>query len=356
MPLLTPASGLDSDPNMLADRLSSYADALRACMNDLFDVAPGLEPFYGMMAYHLGWIDENFQPNNARAGKNLRPSLCILLGEALGAAPVTIIPFAAGIELLHNFSLIHDDIQDQSPTRRGRPTVWTLWSPAQAINAGDGMFSLAHLAWLRSDLAERDARAFTAIVRSLELTILRLCEGQYLDMSGEGSLDISSDAYVRMIGRKTAALIGEAAWVGARTATSDGGVLDAARTFGHELGIAFQIRDDVLGIWGDEQKTGKSASSDIATRKMTLPIIVALESASSAVRDELRMRYGSAPSADSDQRIRELLDMANAEAISTGQEERHWQSAMQALDDIPMTMQWREAIRSYARSFVGRRE
>jgi geranylgeranyl diphosphate synthase type I len=178
MPLSTPASGPHCDPNMLADRLSSYAEAVRVCMNELFGAAPGLEPFYGMMAYHLGWVDEQYKPRDGRTGKSLRPSLCMLLGEALGAAPAAVAPLAAGIELLHNFSLIHDDIQDQSTTRRNRPTVWSLWGTAQAINAGDGLFSLAHLAWFRSDLAERDAQAFTAIVRSLESTILGLCEGQ----------------------------------------------------------------------------------------------------------------------------------------------------------------------------------
>jgi geranylgeranyl pyrophosphate synthase len=173
-------------------------------------------------------------------------------------------------------------------------------------------------------------------------------------MNGEGSLDISSDAYLRMIGRKTAALIGEAAWVGARAATSDATTLAAARTFGYELGIAFQIRDDVLGIWGDERKTGKSASSDVATRKMTLPIVIALESAPEAVRAEMRLLYGSTPSTSSDRRIRELLDIARAEAIAGEHEERHWQLAMRALDDIPLPIEWRASIRSYARSFVGR--
>ena len=128
------------------------------------------------------------------------------------------------------------------------------------------MLSLAHRACLSSDLAEADPAAFVAILRSLEDAIVVLCEGQYLDIRGEGSLETTSAQYATMIGRKTAALIGEVAWVGARTAGVSRAVLDAARSFGTELGLAFQIRDDILGIWGDEGETGKSASSDIAPR------------------------------------------------------------------------------------------
>src|SRR6185312_771448 len=152
--------------------------------------------------------DRHLQPEQARPGKSLRPALCLLLAEALGGDPVECAPFAAGIELLHNFSLVHDDIQDRSPTRRGRPTVWTLWGEAQAINVGDGMFSLAHQAWLRAPLAERDPACFLAVARALEDTISALCEGQYLDIANEGSLALTSDAYLAMIGRKTAALMG----------------------------------------------------------------------------------------------------------------------------------------------------
>jgi geranylgeranyl diphosphate synthase type I len=310
-----------------------------------------------MMAYHLGWVDKDFVARDSRAGKSLRPALCMLMGEGLGATMPDLTPFAAGIELLHNFSLIHDDIQDRSATRRNRPTVWTVWGDAQAINVGDAMYSLAHLSWLQSDLGEYDPNALVAIARSLELTILRLCEGQYLDMAGEGRLDVSSEAYIRMIGRKTAALIGEATWVGARVATGDSRVLEAARAFGVEIGLAFQIRDDVLGIWGNEQETGKSASSDIATRKMTLPIIVALEAAAPHVRDELRLLYGAAPDSGSndERRVRELLEMAGAGAVASDLEERHWKAAMDALERIPLSADWRDGLKTYARSFVGRR-
>src|ERR1035437_603838 len=137
--LFGPTSAAD-----LAALLARYNLLVQAEIETLLHGTPGLEPFYGMMAYHLGRVDRHLQPESARPGKSLRPALCLLLAGALGADPGECAPFAAGIELLHNFSLIHDDIQDRSPTRRGRPTVWTVWGEAQAINVGDGMFSLAH--------------------------------------------------------------------------------------------------------------------------------------------------------------------------------------------------------------------
>jgi geranylgeranyl diphosphate synthase type I len=339
---------------LLAHRLGVYGDMVRAFTQRLFPDATGMEDFNGMMKYHLGWVDQDFRPRDARAGKSLRPALCMLIAEGLGVAPEQVTPIASGIELLHNFSLIHDDIQDQSAMRRGRPTVWTIWGSAQAINAGDAMFSLAHAAWLSADLANSNTTAFVAILRSLEQTVLRLCEGQFLDMRGEGSVNISSDEYLAMIGRKTAALIGEAAWVGARVAATDDAVLNAARNFGIELGLAFQIRDDVLGIWGDEAETGKSASSDIAARKMTLPVIMAIESGPRDVRDELRAWYGTAAEID-EGRVRSLLAAANAEAITLAHEERHWKCAMGCLESLPLSPAWREMIEDFARSFVGRR-
>jgi geranylgeranyl diphosphate synthase, type I len=339
---------------VLAHKLGVYGDMFRAFMLDTFPDRQGMDGFYGMMKYHLGWVDQDFRPRDSRTGKSLRPGLCMLVAEGLGAALEIVAPFAAGIELLHNFSLIHDDIQDQSATRRGRPTVWTIWGSAQAINAGDALFSIAHAAWLRSNLAESDPLAYTSILRSLEQTVLRLCEGQYLDMNGEGSVDISSDAYLAMIGRKTAALIGEAAWVGARVVTTDRDILDAVRDFGVELGLAFQIRDDLLGIWGDELETGKSTSTDIAARKMTLPVIVAIENGPPEVREELRACYGAVTDID-DARVRALLVRANAPSIASAHEDRHWQSAMRALDTLPISLDWRALIQEFARSFVGRR-
>lgn len=351
--MTTPARPIPADLSALLARYATLVqDELRAALPE----GGPLRGFYGMMAYHLGWVDQSFVPVPARAGKHLRPTLCLLLADGLGADVRACAPFAAGIEVLHNFSLVHDDIEDRSPTRRGRPTVWSIWGEPQAINAGDGLFSLAHQIWLHAPLADACPAAFVAILRSIERATMTLCEGQFLDMSAEGNLDLSSAAYLRMIGSKTASLVGESTWIAARLATDDEPTLAAARAFGVELGLAFQIRDDLLGIWGDERETGKSASSDLATRKMTLPIVLGLEAADSATCRALRARYGAPPeSADDEDRLRALLAAADAQARAEAVEQQHMRAAMDALDRLPLDPAWRDLVRHYARAFVERR-
>lgn len=238
---------------------------------------PQLTSFYGMMQYHLGWIDEGFVPTKDGAGKRLRPILCLLTCQATGGDPEQALPAAAAIELVHNFSLIHDDIEDKSPLRRGRLTVWKVWGPPQAINAGDGLFALAHLAMRRlADSGVPPRRVLTAF-EILDEACLALTEGQYLDLSFEARLDVDVDQYLSMIQGKTAALFSAAAQLGALVAGSDPESIARYRRFGENIGLAFQIVDDILGIWGDPQVTGKPAASDIQQRKKTLPIVQALE-------------------------------------------------------------------------------
>jgi geranylgeranyl diphosphate synthase type I len=343
----------DLDPSSL---LARYSTLVRAAITPQLRCEEDLAPYYGMMAYHLGWVDQAFAHQQGRSGKSVRPALCLLFAEGLGARAEDCAPLAAGIELLHNFTLVHDDIEDRSPTRRGRPTAWAVWGEAQSINMGDGLFALAHLVWHDAPLARRNPAAFIEILRSLERTILTLCEGQFLDIAGEGSLEVAAGDYLRMVGRKTAALLGESAWVGARAATEDPVTLQAVREFGYRLGLAFQIRDDLLGIWGAEEETGKSASSDIATRKMTLPVVLALEQGDAEVRRQVRAIYGRPPADDDDaDRVRALLSAAGADRLSAAQEEDQWRAAMEALDRVALAPAWRDCLTRFAQMLVARR-
>jgi geranylgeranyl diphosphate synthase type I len=271
---------------------------------------PQLASFYGMMQYHLGWIDEDFVPKDG-VGKRLRPILCLLTCQATGGDPDQALPAAAAIELVHNFSLVHDDIEDKSPLRRGRPTVWKVWGVAQAINAGDGLFALAHLAMQR--LADRGVplRRVLAAFEIFDGACLALTEGQYLDLSFEGRLDVNVDEYLSMIQGKTAALFGAAAQLGAFIAGSDPQSTARYRRFGENLGLAFQMVDDILGIWGDPQVTGKPAADDIRQRKKTLPIVRALEEEKGTGGKGLREIYR-----------REIIDQEAVEA------------ALQILEDL----------------------
>jgi geranylgeranyl diphosphate synthase type I len=282
-----------------------------------------LSGYYGMLHYHLGWADEQFAPASINSGKRIRPMLCVLACQAAQGDPAQAIPAAASIELLHNFSLIHDDIEDNSPTRRGRPAVWKLWSIPQAINSGDGMFAIAHIAIDRLRLRGVPPERVLDVRGIFDRACLALTHGQYLDISFESRQRVSVDEYLRMIAGKTSALIGACAAIGATLAGSD--AVAHYETFGRELGLAFQIQDDILGIWGDEALTGKSVESDVATRKKSLPAVYALE------RSEKLRAFYAAPEVDVPAAIAEM-DAVGARAFAEQAAREHHERSMAALE------------------------
>jgi geranylgeranyl diphosphate synthase type I len=256
----------------LSDLAALYLPAIEDEMHlAVGDGAPYLDEYYTMLHYHLGWTD------GTGSGKRIRPLLALLSCTAAGGAWPAALPLAAALELLHNFSLIHDDIQDNSPTRRGRPTVWARWGQAQAINAGDAMFTQARLAPQRLVACGHSAATALAVLEELDRTCLALTQGQYLDMAFEQRSHVTVAEYLTMIEGKTGALIAAAAHLGARLGGAEGQQLAHFEGYGLSLGLAFQFQDDWLGIWGDEAVTGKSTASDLETRKKTLPVVYGLE-------------------------------------------------------------------------------
>jgi geranylgeranyl diphosphate synthase type I len=198
-----------------------------------------------------------------------------LICESLGRDHRSALGPASAVELIHNFSLVHDDIQDQSDLRRGRPTVWASFGPAQALNVGDSLFALAQLALVHERSAEPDLQV-EAIAR-LNQTCLRLVEGQFLDLDLQARGGASFEAYQNMVAGKTAALLECAAWLGARYGGADLAGAERFSRFARELGLAFQHQDDLLGLWGDPALTGKSAETDLLSRKQALPAVLALQ-------------------------------------------------------------------------------
>jgi geranylgeranyl diphosphate synthase type I len=234
---------------------------------------PGLETMHFMLAYHMGWEGEDAGPE-AR-GKRVRPLLVILSSTAAGGKWRSALPAAAAVELVHNFSLVHDDIQDQSPLRRGRPTLWTRWGAPQAINAGDTLFALAFITLQRLEETVSPQAALQSAQILLE-ACLTLTKGQYLDLSYEGRGDLTLDDYWPMVSGKTAALLSACTELGALAAQVEPEIRAAYQHFGHLLGLAFQAQDDLLGIWGDAALTGKSAESDLLSGKKSLPVLYGL--------------------------------------------------------------------------------
>src|SRR6185503_16646993 len=244
------------------------ADTEREILRLVQDRDASTHGLYEMVRYHLA-----LDGTGANGGKRMRPLLGLLAYASIAGEHARALPGAAAVELGHNFSLVHDDIEDGDLERRHRPTLWTVRGIPQAINTGDTLFSLSRIALHRlTDLGFSDAKVLR-LMRLYDETCVALCEGQYIDIATSERDDLMSvDLYFDMIGRKTAALIAASIEAGALLATDDDEVIRRYRAFGWALGIAFQLNDDLLGIWGATQATGKQAS-DVAHKKKTLPVI-----------------------------------------------------------------------------------
>jgi geranylgeranyl diphosphate synthase type I len=333
----------------LAPYLTAIEDELWRVM---YSPAEAVAPLYNMMGYHLGWFDHDFRPVQAYSGKRLRPLLCLLACEATGSSWEQALPAAAALELVHNFSLIHDDIEDDSPTRRGRATLWTVWGLAHGINAGDSMLVLARLALAR--LADRGLEPGVMVRAAgvLDATCLQLCHGQYMDIAGEGQLDVSEEWYMQMIGCKTAALIAASPQLGALIGASDHGH-EHYRQFGWHLGLAFQMVDDILGIWGKPEVTGKPGASDILARKMTLPVIFALQAGKDGQR--LADMYRQQPLTDQDLSAAiHILNNVGARAYVEAHAAKHAGHALAALHMAGASGSAAEKLRTLTETLTAR--
>jgi geranylgeranyl diphosphate synthase type I len=308
-----------------------------------------LSTFYGQIQYHLGWLDRDFTPARSNPGKLLRPTLLLLAYEAAGAwgqAPATAsdttylqraLPAAAAIELTHNFTLIHDDIEDHDTERRHRATLWSIWGIPQAINTGDGLFALSRLTlWGGLDAGVEGSIA-ARLGRLLDQACLTLAEGQHLDMSFERLERVSVATYIDMISRKTAALMRCAAEMGGVLGTRDEETIARLRRFGEAIGIAFQVRDDLLGAWASTAELGKTPAGDIYRRKKSLPILHALEHASPADQRRLRDLYGEATPLNSEQiaEILTIFERTHTQTYCRNFLNQHCEDAREALAQVP---------------------
>ncbi len=288
---------------------------------------------YDMMKYHLGWLDENFNEVKQYRGKRFRPTLCLLTYKALSGVYDKALPAAAAIELIHNFSLVHDDIEDMDEQRRHRPTVWKLWGIPHAINVGDGMHALAYLCALRLREVNVTDRKIVDVLQILNNTVMKLCEGQFLDMEYERIPNITINMYMDMIYRKTAALIEASVHIGSILATENQDVIKKFRLFGKNIGLAFQIIDDIIGIWEKEEKTGKPKASDIKNKKKTLPIIYSLEKSSKREKEFLTNVYQRKRKAKEDEisKILEILENSGAKDFSIEMAKKYERKALENL-------------------------
>jgi geranylgeranyl diphosphate synthase type I len=282
-----------------------------------------LKGFYGQISYHMGWVDQTFAPVQHATGKLLRPTLLLLAYEAVGAQGSggdsegtthlqRALPAACAIELFHNFTLMHDDIEDGDRERRHRPTAWTVFGIPQAVNTGDGISCLSRLALLKSLEAGVHPAQVARLCYCFDRTSLAVIEGQYLDLSFESREEVTISMYLEMITRKTAKLISCAAELGGMLGTDDLDAITWLRQYGLYLGIAFQMRDDMLGIWATQEESGKAPAGDLLRRKKTLPVLHALEHASPQDQASLRAIYRASAEPTEEQIPRMLSILAAA--------------------------------------------
>lgn len=329
---------------------TGYRDSVQAELKEIVNRTP--VPLRSILRYHMGWEGRQGRVRQGKPGKFMRSILHLLSCQAVGGDTAQVLPSAAAVELIHNLSLIHDDIQDRSQRRRGRPTVWKLWGTSQAINIGDFMFALAALALLR---LKDNGVPNEEIVHSFNLlakACRELCEGQYLDIEFENKVDISIEDYLNMIRKKTAALTAASAAMGAYLGRGRERIQYFYR-YGEALGMAYQIRDDILGIWGMKESTGKSIAEDLRQSKKTLPVVYALSETRHKAKLARLYSKGHIDSRDIPIVIR-ILNQSDARDHSQNLVQEFCRRALEQLEAAGLDRNYRAPLKQLAHSLAER--
>lgn len=353
MPLAEENQNLEKPWEQLDNSIREWAKHRDAVRLELEKIIARTSPsLRNIIRYHMGWSDPKGRPSQGKSGKYIRSILHILSCQAVGGDIARVLPSAATVEFVHNFSLIHDDIQDGSHERHGRPTVWKLWGKSQAINIGDLMFSLASLALVGlrdSGVSSEDVvYSFRLLAEACE----ELCEGQYLDIQYERQIDVTLENYFDMISKKTAALIAVSASLGVYLGGGKEKVPYFHR-FGAALGMAYQVRDDILGIWGKRENTGKSVEEDIRRKKKTLPVVYALRE--SKDKAELGRLYSQRYIRSDDiPKVIEILNQSGARIYAENLVEQYYRQALEWLEATCLSTERQGPLRKLAYYLVQR--
>lgn len=324
-------TGANRLPALFQRYRADIAGALRA------DLSRGDIPVYDMLRYYMGWVDLDGNPCEATQGKALRPTLCLFGCEAVGGSVHSALPAAVALEFIHNFSLVHDDIQDEDETRHHRLSLWAAWDVPRALLAGNVLRVVADRALERLLDGGMDCERALDIAGMLTGAYLDMIEGQWLDISYEGRRDIGIEDYMVMISKKTGALIRCSLDMGVAIGTTDEAKIRAFHSFGRSLGYAFQIRDDFLGVWGEEQATGKPVGADVRRKKSSLPIVYTMSRADGADRRELERVYGKDELDDGDVALAlDVMERVDARGYAQRLAERHCASALDAVAGVEM--------------------
>ena len=323
------------------DLIGQYGARIDAAATELLSNSES--SMYGMLRYFMGYADEQLVPGDHMVGKRLRPGLLLFVADSYGALERAL-PAALAVELFHNFSLIHDDIEDNDELRRGRPTVWKLWGVNQAINAGDAQLILSLQALRKNSVLDESVCA--EVEQILLSCFLEVAEGQHRDFAlTDADLTdstVTEEAYTEMITKKSAELIATSFKLGGRIAGSCPEDLDALHELGLNLGVAYQLHDDRQSIWGDLSETGKNAAGDILERKKTLALIHARDSLGPLDRERLIDLYADR-SASVDE-ILALLERSAAQKYLQGKIDAYKGRSFEALARTKLPAERKEVV------------
>ena len=336
----------DMQPVPLPPMIDRYGESIQNALRS--ELSQSHSFVYDMLRYYMGWADETGAPVSATTGKAVRPTLCLFGCEAVGGTASQAIPAAVALEFIHNFSLVHDDIQDEDETRHGRKTIWAVWGKPKALVSGNVLRVVADSALHGLPSSGVDSSRAVIAADLLTESYLEMIEGQYLDISFEGRRDISMSDYRRMISRKTGALLRCSLNLGAAVGTDDAETVAAFRECGRALGYVFQIRDDVLGVWGQEDVTGKPVGSDIRRKKNSYPVVCAIENADESDSKQLSSIYDKDEPDESDvASVLEIMERVGVQAQASAEVSEWADLAMEAIATIELSPSARQEIEEF---------
>ena len=338
------------DDLSLPELLQDHHDEIEREMKALLD-RRSLQ-LYRMMSYHLGWIDPQGTPLSPSSRPRLFANLCLASCEACGGDIAKAMPAAVSVEMLHNFYLVHDDLQNGVPQRDGRDTAWWVWGPAQAINIGDGMHAMSRLSLFSlRDRGFSDEKVFKAL-GMLDEAGLKMCEGQFLDITYQERVDVSPQSYLTMIEKRSGSLFECAFKLGALLSSSEVEIIESLGRFGAKLGIARQIQEDVQAIWGSEPARSRLRNG-VINKKKSLPVVYGFQKAAVAHKRRLGEIYFKRVLESEDlETLVSILDEIGVRDDAQQMAERHLNQALDALKGAPLTSEAAEALKSLAHSLA----
>ena len=334
--------------------LHQYAEPVERALHATF--AEQSFPLYQLLEYQLGWRDEQGVPLDHPAERDrLYPALCLAACQAVGGATEKSLPAATALELVDSFFQVHADVQDGSQERYGRPTVWWVWGPGQAINVGDAFHALARLSLMRMEEQGVPSGSVLQAIQALDAASLRVCEGLHLDLVYQERLDITADAYLEMAREKVGALVGCALELGSLAASASSETAQVLRDFGDDLGVACQVQKDIHELWA-EPESGNTKGIQLLNKRKSLPIVYALDEGSISQKRALGNVYFKRvlEAQDLDQ-IRSVLDSLDARAYAQQTVERLLGQALRRLDNLGIPPTDRSDLEGVAR-FLAQRE